>query len=100
MTANNNVAPVNLPTTLTNIPLVDLVTITRAEYDFATGDLIIEAHSSDLVTPPTLSALGQNLTNGVLTKTLNPGVAPPTVTVTSLAGGSATIPVTIIHAAP
>ncbi|MGB5472043.1 MAG: hypothetical protein WBQ78_01030 [Gammaproteobacteria bacterium] len=99
VTADNNANPVNTPT-VTNVPLVDLVTVTRAEYDFATGVLTIEAHSSDLVASPTLSALGQNLINGVLTTTLNPGVAPPTVTVTSLAGGSATLPVTIIHAAP
>ena len=99
VTANNNVIPVNLPTTLTNIPLVDLVTVTRAEYDFATGVLTIEAHSSDLVAPPTLIALGQNWTGGVTTiKGLT--IAPPTVTVTSTAGGSATLPVTIIHAAP
>jgi hypothetical protein len=99
VTATNNIIPVNLPTTLTNIPLVDLVTVTRAEYDFATGVLTIEAHSSDLVAPPTLTALGQNWTGGVTTiKGLT--IAPPTVTVTSTAGGSATLPVTIIHAAP
>ena len=76
-------------------PLVDLVTITRAEYDYATSDLTIEAHSSDGFAPPTLSALGQVLTNGVLSTNLI--VAPPTVTVSSSAGGSATIPVTVIH---
>ena len=76
-------------------PLVDLVTITRAEFDYATGDLNIEARSSDQFAPPTLSALGQNLTNGSLSTNLI--VAPPTVTVSSSAGGSATIPVTVIH---
>ncbi len=76
-------------------PLVDLVTISRAEFDYATGDLTIEAHSSDEVAPPVLSALGQNLSNGVLSTNLI--VAPPTVTVSSSAGGSATIPVTVIH---
>jgi len=99
VTANNNQIPVNLPTTLTNIPLVDLVTVTRAEYDFATGVLTIEAHSSDLAAPPTLSALGQPLIAGVLT-IAGLTIAPPTVTVTSTAGGSATLPVTIIHTAP
>jgi hypothetical protein len=95
VTANNQaVDPDNLPVT-TDVPLVDLVTITRAEYDYATGNLTIEAHSSDLFAPPTLSALGQNLTAGILTTSLS--VAPPTVTVTSSAGGSATIPVTVIH---
>jgi hypothetical protein len=84
------------------VSLVDLVTVTRANFDYATGNLTIEAHSSDQFAPPTLTALGQNLTGGVL---IIPGsglpgqtVAPPTVTVTSSAGGSATIPVTVIHA--
>ncbi len=96
VTANNAaIDPDNLPTDIV-APLVDLVTITRAEYDYATGDLTIEAHSGDLLAAPTLSALGQSLTAGVLTTNLT--IAPPTVTVTSDAGGSATIPVTVIHA--
>ncbi len=95
VTANNAAAdPDNLPTDIIT-PLVDLVTVTRADYDYATGNLTIEALSSDLLSPPTLSALGQNLTGGALTSNL--AVAPPTVTVTSSAGGSATIPVTVIH---
>jgi hypothetical protein len=95
VTANNAaVDPDNLPTDIV-APLVDLVTITRADYDYASGDLTIEAHSSDLLAPLTLSVLGQNLTGGALTT--NVTVAPPTVTVTSTAGGSATIPVTVIH---
>ena len=94
VTADNAAAPDNLPTDIVT-PLVDLVTITRADYDYATGVLTIEAHSSDQLAPPTLSALGQNLTGGALTANLT--VAPPTVTVTSSAGGSATIPVTVIH---
>lgn len=97
VTADNAaVDPDNLPTDIV-VPLVDLVSVTRADYDFATGDLTIEAHSSDLLAPPTLSALGQNLTAGVLT-IAGLTVAPPTVTVTSSAGGSATYPVTVIHA--
>ena len=95
VTADNAaVDPDNLPTDIIT-PLVDLVTITRADYDYASRVLTIEAHSSDLLAPPTLSALGQNLTGGALTSSLT--VAPPTVTVTSSAGGSATIPVTVIH---
>jgi hypothetical protein len=96
VTADNGaVDPDNLPTDRT-VPLVDLVTITRAEYDYASGDLTIEARSSDLASPPTLSALGQALTGGVLT--VNTTVAPAAVTVTSSAGGSATLDVTVIHA--
>jgi hypothetical protein len=96
VTADNGaIDPDNLPTDLT-VPLIDLVTITRAEYDYASGDLTIEARSSDLATPPTLSALGQTLTGGLLT--VNTTVAPPAVTVTSSAGGSATVDVTVIHA--
>lgn len=89
------IAPALSPNTQT-VPLVDLVTVTRADYDYATGALTIEARSSDQFAPPTLTTLGQNLTGGVVTI---PGltVAPPTVTVTSSAGGSATISVTVIH---
>ncbi len=94
VTADNSAAAPNLPTDIVT-PLVDLVTVTRADFDYATGVLTIEAHSSDQLVPPTLSALGQNLTGGALTTNLT--VAPPTVTVTSSAGGSATIPVTVIH---
>lgn len=92
------IAPALAPNTAT-VPLVDLVTVTRAEYDYATQTLTVEAHSSDQLAPPTLSVseLGQDLTAGVLT--VNPLlVAPPFVTVTSTAGGSATLAVTVIHA--
>lgn len=89
------IAPALAPNTQT-VPLVDLVTVTRADYDYATGNLTIEASSSDQFAPPTLTALGQELTGGVLTIT-GLAAAPPTVTVTSSAGGSDTIPVTIIH---
>ncbi len=96
VSANNAaVDPDNLPTDIV-APLVDLVTITRAEYDYASGNLTIEAHSSDQLAPPPLRALGDVLIGGALT--INLAIAPPAVTVTSDAGGSATIPVTIIHA--
>ena len=81
------------PDNLTNaieVPLVDLVTITRADYDYDTGELTVEAHSSDQLEPPTLTALGNDLTEGAITTTLS--VAPPTVTVISSAGGSAIPP--------
>ena len=98
VTANNqNIAPSSQPVTV-NVPLVDLVTITRADFDYATKALTIEAHSSDQLVPPVLSAIGQNLSSGVMSINLN--IAPSTITVTSSAGGSATIPVTVIHSAP
>ena len=93
-TANN---PSSAPTTI-SVPLVDLVSITRAEYVKATGVLTVEASSSDLLNPPTLTALGQTLSNGVLTTSL-PSV-PARITVTSSAGGSASYPVTVINPVP
>ena len=96
VTADNGAFdPSNVPTDIV-VPLVDLVTITRAEYDYDNKVLTIEAHSSDLASPPILTALGQTLSGGVLATNL--AVAPPTVTVTSDAGGSATRPVTVNHA--
>ncbi len=98
VTANNqNIAPASQPITL-DVPLVDLVTITRAEYDVTTGILTVDAHSSDEISPPVLTVLGQNLVAGSIAIPLS--VAPANVTVTSAAGGAATIPVTIVHSAP
>jgi hypothetical protein len=85
--------------------LVDLVTITRAEYDLGVAPpaLTIEATSSDTFAPPTLTLteLNQPLTAGSVTLTeVSPGVplAPPgSVTVTSSAGGSATRLVEVIN---
>jgi len=78
-----------------DVPLVDLVTITRADYDKTTGILTVEAGSSDLLNPPTLTALGQPLNNGVLS--LSVQSVPAEVAVTSSAGGSATYPVTVLN---
>ncbi len=95
VTAENfAVAPASTPG-VADVPLVDRVTITRADYDFATGDLTVEAHSSDRRQPPVLTAFGQPLVNGSLT--LNLFVPPARVTVTSSAGGQASYPVTVIH---
>jgi hypothetical protein len=81
-------------------PLVDLVTITRAEYDVGTvpPTLTVEATSSDTLVPaPTLTLVNMNLplsAAGTLTVTETPlavPLAPPgVVTVASSAGGSAT----------
>lgn len=80
------------------VPLVDLVTITQADYDLATHTMTVRAGSSDLLNPPTLTAFAQPLINGVLSIPLT--AAPATVTVTSSAGGTATYPVTIINPVP
>ncbi len=100
VTADNSAAnPDNDPNTV-NSDLVDVVTITRAEYDKGTGTLTVEASSSDRspTNPPTLTASGGlgALSNGALTAT-SLTVAPASVTVTSGAGGSDTQPVTIIN---
>jgi len=95
VTATNlAVAPASNPA-IVDIPLVDQVTISRADYDLATSSIIIEAGSSDLRVPPTLTAFGQPLVNGTLTTFVS--TVPASVTVTSSAGGSATFPVSIIH---
>jgi hypothetical protein len=79
-------------------PLVDLVSITRADYDIGQVPpaLTVEANSSDAFGAPTLTLVQLNLplTAGSVTATeASPGVplAPPgIVTVRSSAGGSAT----------
>ncbi len=85
-------------------PLVDLVTITRAEYNLGLvpPTLTVEASSSDTLVPPALTVveLNQPLTGGTVAITeASPGVplAPPgKVTVSSSAGGSATRLVEVI----
>jgi len=91
--------PVSVTVTATNPPstaataksnVVDIVTITLAEYNSDLKTLTIEASSSDQVTPPTLSAVGfGDLTAGKLT-VINLSVPPTEITVTSSAGGSDT----------
>lgn len=76
--------------------LVDLVTITLAEFNPVANTLKIEASSSDSAPAPTLTAMGfGNLVGG---SGIFPGiiVPPAEVTVVSSAGGSATAPVTVI----
>ncbi len=75
--------------------VVDVVTITLAEYNADLKTLKIEASSSDRVIPPTLTAsVFGNLTAGKLTVT---GVLVPPiwVTVTSSVGGSDTARVSV-----
>jgi hypothetical protein len=76
--------------------LVDIVTITLAEFNTVTSTLTIQASSSDTVTSPTLTALGfGNLVAGSLNVS-GVTVPPAQVIVTSSAGGSATAPVSVI----
>ena len=99
------------PSHLVN-PLVDLVSITRAEYDLGATTLgvgmptlTVEATSSDSLSPPVLRLveLDQDLTAGsvVVTEAI-PGVPipitpPGSITVSSTAGGSATRLVEVIN---
>jgi hypothetical protein len=87
------------PPTDVNSSLVDEVTIDLASFDEGTGELTIHATSSDQLSPPTLTAdgfglldaAGDLIVSGLL-------VPPPTLTVTSSAGGSDTELVTVIPA--
>lgn len=87
--------------TTVNQPLVDVVTITKAEYNAFLQTLDIEAKSSDLFGAPTLTAFNANtganlgaLVGGVLSVPLV--AAPPDrVRVTSSAGGVARTDVTV-----
>jgi len=78
------------------IAVTDLVTITTARYDAGAHRLTIAATSSDEANPPTLTAAGVGaLTAGSLTLD-QVNVAPPAVTVTSSAGGAATLAVSAV----
>jgi hypothetical protein len=92
----------NTLVTKTN-PLVDLVTITRAEYSASSGSLVVEAISSDLVTPlPTLTVNGQLMdpvggTGPLQNATISGLTIPPArVTVTSANGGNDTEEVVLL----
>lgn len=83
--------------------LVDIVTITSAEFHPVAKTLTIEAHSSDQVAPPTLTAVGFGDLAAVLGDLPNQKlvvsgltVPPAEVTVISSAGGMATAPVSVI----
>lgn len=78
-----------------DVPLVDHVTIQRAEYSTTAQTLTIVAASSDLFQPPTLTFGLLSLVDGTL---VVPGVTvpPPFVTVSSTRGGQATVLVTVV----
>jgi hypothetical protein len=84
-------------TTSVTSELIDIVTITLAEFNPVTSILTVQASSSDSVVPlPTLTALGLgDLVAGSLV-VLGVTVPPAQVTVVSSAGGSATAPVSVI----
>lgn len=97
ISADNSAAIASSAATTLAAPLVDLVMIRRAEYSLASGDLTIEASSSDETAPPTLSASASNgSTIGtlsgagalkILTTRITP-IPPARVSVTSANGGS------------
>jgi hypothetical protein len=83
--ASNPALPNNLPSLIT-MPLIDLVTITAADYDVATRTLTVQATSSDAALPPTLTAVGIGALTAGSVAVVTP--APPaTVIVQSSAGG-------------
>ena len=100
----------NLDTVLTR-PLIDVVSITRAEYDISTGVLSVDANSSDRspTDAPTLTlapfgafafdpAFNGDLAAGTVS-IINLLVPPASVTVMSSAGGQATLPVSVLAGA-
>lgn len=97
----------NLPTTLTTVP-ADIVTITRAEYNTTSKTLTVSATSSDGGTsPPILTAIGfGQLVAGTFSTVIEAPVLggkptpPPSVTVSSSAGGIDTHPVSIVSTPP
>ncbi len=94
--------PPNDPTTLTTTP-ADMVTITRADYNTTSRVLTVSATSSDRGTPaPILTAIGWGpLVAGTFSTTLpTPGTPPPSVSVSSSAGGLDTHLVNIVNAPP
>ena len=77
--------------------LVDEVTIQRIEYDITSGELRVEASSSDAFDPPVLNAVGFGEISPV-GLTVPVAVPPAEVTVTSSAGGADTEPVRVVAA--
>ncbi|MFJ4065781.1 hypothetical protein ACIPW4_10825 [Pseudomonas sp. NPDC089996] len=95
--ADNSVAIPSSSLTTANLPLTDLVTITRAEFSLASGQLTLVASTSDETSPPALTArtgngtLIGNLSGNGAIKTLNTSLSPippARVQVTSANGGS------------
>jgi hypothetical protein len=105
ITADNSAAIPENSTTTISAPLVDVVRIQRAEYSLSSGQLTLEASSSDETSPPALTATSGNgaaignLGGDGATRTLTTGIAPnppARVIVTSANGGSDTEEVVIL----
>jgi hypothetical protein len=99
VTATATTGP-NTPTGPVSSPLVDVVTISKAEY--SAGTLTVEAASSDEVSPPALTVNGTIMTltgtGAVQSATISGLTIPPaTVTVTSALGGSDTELVDVVN---
>jgi hypothetical protein len=78
------------------LPLTDVVTITRAQYDLASGRLLVEGISSDAGNPAlTLVEYAEPLPASIAT-----AVPPATVTVRSANGGLDTEPVAVVNLVP
>jgi len=94
--ADNPASPGN-DTAVRTAAVHDIITVFQADYDSAAKTLTVAADSSDLASPPTLTAVGfGDLTGGTLTANgLN--VAPATVTVQSSSGGSTAAAVRVIN---
>ncbi|MEY4754244.1 MAG: hypothetical protein RJA44_1919 [Pseudomonadota bacterium] len=88
-------------TTSLNLKLLDLVDISQADYDPATGVLSVSAASSDQLQAPalTLRDFGP-FTVGSPIKTVTTVAPPGVVHVDSAAGGSATALVRVVSSAP
>jgi len=105
VTADNSTAVASSTPTTVPSPLVDLVTISRAEFRLSDNQLTLVASSSDQTAPPVLSAVASNgaaigdLAGDGSVKTLSTGLSPippARVTVTSANGGSDTEDVVIL----
>jgi len=77
----------DVPDKIIEVDVVDEVAITSAVFDDVTGQLNLFATSSDQFTPPVLTTVYGDLTNGQLVVNDLP-IPTPTVEVTSSAGGS------------
>ncbi len=106
ITADNSAAIASSTPTTRNSPLVDQVTISRAEYSTSSGQLVIEARSSDETVLPSLNATATSsgaaigaLGGAGVVKSLSASISPippAKVTVTSASGGSDTEEVVIL----
>jgi len=106
VTADNHLAIASSTPTTLPLPLTDLVVISRAEYKLSTGQITIEASTSDETSPPVLTAstgtgvpIGSLIGDGA-TKALSTGLSPnppAKVQVSSSNGGSDTEEVVIVQ---